>query len=233
MRPIERGPIPNDNNGRPKVYANYVNARRDLIDRMGQYCAYCNQKLPASLAVEHVQPKVLIPNLRLEWTNFLLGCTNCNSTKKNKPVLISDFIWPDIHNSHLAFKYNPDGTVEVSPSLDNSLKQKAQNMLDLVGLQKYPNTPADSDRRWKNRLDTFLRANEALKLYISASAKGAEAEFTEVLAQWAADCGFFSIWIVVFDAYPNIKRAIATAFKGTAMSAFDQNMNPVKRATEL
>lgn len=92
MRPVTRGPRPLNPDGTPKTYATYGAARRDLIECMGQYCSYCNQKLPASLAIEHVQPKALVPALRLEWDNFLLGCTNCNSTKSDNPVDLRDFI---------------------------------------------------------------------------------------------------------------------------------------------
>ncbi|MEP7375997.1 MAG: HNH endonuclease [Chitinophagaceae bacterium] len=81
MRPVARGPRPKDLSGNDVTFTSYGNARGALIERMGQYCSYCNQKLPASLAVEHVQPKDPVPALELEWTNFLLGCTNCNSAK--------------------------------------------------------------------------------------------------------------------------------------------------------
>src|SRR5664280_2710916 len=118
MRPIERGPRPLDENGDPKIYTDYSYARRDLIDRMGQYCSYCNQRLPASLAVEHIQPKDPVPVLKLEWTNFLLGCTNCNSTKGATPIMLNDYLWPDIHNTHLAYIYKDDGTVDINPLLD-------------------------------------------------------------------------------------------------------------------
>jgi hypothetical protein len=44
-------------------------------------------RLEASLAVEHVLPKKpegvteIIKSRELDWENFLLACTNCNSTK--------------------------------------------------------------------------------------------------------------------------------------------------------
>lgn len=233
MRPIERGSIPKDKYGNDKVYTSYGNARRDLIDRMGQYCAYCNQKLPASLAVEHVQPKVSNPTLELEWSNFVLGCTNCNSTKGKKEVDIIDYLWPDIHNTHLAFKYTPDGKIDVHPALTGVLKTKATEMLKLVGLQKYPNNPTASDRRWLNRKDAFVKANAALKLYQSASAKGAASEFEEMLGILASDNGFFSIWMDVFNAYPSAKRQIIDSFTGTANTCFDTDFNPIYRTGEL
>jgi len=235
MRPIERGPVPLKKDGTDKVYTSYGNARRDLIERMGQYCAYCNQKLPASLAVEHVQPKVSNPHLKLEWTNFVLGCTNCNSTKGKKEVNLEEYLWPDVHNTHVAFKYTSDGKIDVNPDLPTSLKTKAKNMLDLVGLQNYPNTPTASDRRWINRKDAFIKAEMALKLYEKAISNGHDSavQFEKVFGLWASDNGFFSIWMNVFKDYPSVKNEIIKSFTGTANNCFDKDFNPVYRTAEL
>lgn len=233
MRPVERGSRPSNPDGTPKTYSSYANARRDLIDRMGQYCAYCNHKLPASLAVEHVQPKALEPELELEWDNFLLGCTNCNSIKGDKPVELTDFLWPDVHNTHLAYDYTPDGKVSIKPSISGKIKVKAQNLLDLVGIQKYPNEPTASDRRCQNRKETFVKATAALLLYTQASAKGAADEFEDILGWWASDNGFFSIWMQIFNAHPSVKRKITAAFKGTAPNCFDEEHKAIKRTIEL
>lgn len=86
MRPVERGPA-------PRTYTKYGDAIGDLEERLGIYCSYCERRLPISLAIEHVVPKDLHPELEVEWTNFLLACSNCNSVKGNKPVDIDDFIY--------------------------------------------------------------------------------------------------------------------------------------------
>ena len=233
MRPVNRGQCPVEDDGSVRVYTSYGNARRDLIDRMGQYCSYCNQKLPASLAVEHVRPKSLNPELELEWDNFLLGCTNCNSTKGDKPVDLNDYVWPDVHNTSLAFTYSSDGKVHIKDQLEDNIRRRAQNLLNLVGLEKYEDKPTDSDRRWKNRKTTFHKAEEALKLFESAKDKGAEQEFTVLIGLWATDNGFFSIWIQVFSDYPNVKKEIINSFKGTATDAFDDNADAVQRTPDL
>lgn len=232
MRPVERGPRPLNSDGTPKMYSAYSHARKDLIERIGQYCAYCNQKLPASLAVEHVQPKVLVPHLELEWENFVLGCTNCNSIKGDRPVHLTEFLWPHVHNTHLAIIYTPDGKVHVNDSLPADLQRKAQNVLDLVGLQKYPNNPTASDRRWINRKEAFVKANTALVLYSRAIAKGAANEFEKLLGSWAADNGFFSVWLTVFNNYPAVKKEIIHAFVGTA-PCFDEQAQAINRTEEL
>lgn len=232
MRPIERGPRPLNADGSPMTFSTYGNARRDLIDRMGQYCAYCNQKLPSSLAVEHVKPKSLEPDLELEWDNFLLACTNCNSIKGDTSINLNHFIWPDVHNTHLAFVYSSDGKVKVNPSLSAPLKIKALELLDLVGLQKYPNNPTASDRRWLNRKDAFVKASTALFLYTQAAAKGAAGEVEQILGFLASENGFFSIWMQIFDAHPTVKKEIVNAFIGTA-NCYDSDFKPVNRTAEL
>lgn len=233
MRPVERGAPPTKADGTPKNYSSYGTARADLIERMGQYCSYCNQKLPASLAVEHVRPKILDPALTLEWDNFLLGCTNCNSSKGDTPVTLDQYLWPDLHNTHLAFDYTADGKVNVKAGLAAETTKKAQNLLKLVGLQKYPRTATASDRRWLNRKDAFTKADAAMRLYLSAASKGAAPEFEEALGLWASDNGFFSIWMSVFDAYPGAKRRIAEAFTGTAPNSLNADFTFRNRTAEL
>jgi uncharacterized protein (TIGR02646 family) len=232
MRPIERGPWPTDKAGKPKVFSSYQQARGDLIARVGQYCSYCDQRLPASLAVEHILPKVLVPELEKSWENFLLGCTNCNSTKGDKPVAIDDFLWPHLHNTHLAFFYSADGRVHVHPDLDAEQKLKAQSLLRLVGLQNYPEDPTVSDRRWTNRRDAFVHAHTIRLLYQKAIENASATEFTSLLGITASLSGFFSVWMQVFEDYPDAKRAIISAFPGTA-ACFDNNGNAEKRTEVL
>lgn len=234
MRPVDRGPSPIGNDGNPIIYTDYKQARGELIRRMGEYCSYCNQKLPASLAVEHVQPKKHVPALRLDWNNFLLGCVNCNSYKGYAPINLNDFVWPDIHNTHLAFKYNDDGTVDISDTItDVDLRRRIQNTLDLVGLQTYNDSREASDRRWKNRRDAIRKARRALELFRIAATKGAENEAAEFVAAWAPDSGFFSVWLDIFDPYPEVKRALIRAFAGTSMVSFDAQFRAIPRTTEL
>lgn len=233
MRPVRRGPRPVDSAGKPVQFSQYGHARGALIENMGQYCSYCNQKLPASLAVEHVQPKTPVPHLKLEWTNFLLGCTNCNSTKGDKLIDLEDYLWPDVHNTHLAFEYHEDGTIDVAPGLPASVARRAQNTLALVGLQKYSDDQSASDRRWKNRKDAYNKAKTALELFKQANQKGAGTEAARLVAGWAPDSGFFSIWFKVFDKFPIVKTALINGFTGTAPDAFDVHANPTSRTNVL
>src|SRR5438270_11942067 len=99
MRPVNRGAHPVNADGSRRKWTKYEEARGQLIERLGGYCSYCEMRLPASLAVEHVIPKSLAPKKRLQWDNFLLACTNCNFSKGNKPVVLHKFVWPDRENT--------------------------------------------------------------------------------------------------------------------------------------
>src|SRR4051794_30755826 len=100
MRPVNRGPAG------PQPYANYQAAKPELVNRLGTYCSYCERRIPTNLAVEHIQPKGLPQYAHLinEWTNFLLGCVNCNSAKATTPVEIDDYYFPDRDNTFSAFE---------------------------------------------------------------------------------------------------------------------------------
>ena len=179
MRPVERGPA-------PRVYRDYGDAIDDLAARLGRYCSYCERRLPASLAVEHMAPKSLHPDRELEWDNFLLGCTNCNSVKNDKDVSDEEALWPDRHNTILAIAYTRGGFAGTAAGLGLDLERRARRLIDLVVLDRhdaagYPE-PAKNDNRWAQREEIwnvaeFCRSNfeaswqsrEALSLVATAA----------------------------------------------------------------
>ncbi len=237
MRPVDKKNPPTDDQGVERKYLKYTEAREDLIRHIGQFCSYCNVFLPASLAVEHVQPKSIVPELEIEWSNFLLACTNCNATKGNKTIKMEDYYWADIHNTHIPFLYYEDGRVEINDELNEEEKAKAQKTLDLVGLQKYPSTKEAADRRWKNRIEAFKKAIETRKLLDNIPAIMADLyqQAIVVIADSAHSTGFFSVWYKVFDKYPEVKATLIHRFEGTDKKAFDENNNflPIKRTEEM
>lgn len=226
MRPVTRGVCPLDGNGDPKTYSKYANARGDLIERLGQYCSYCGQRLGASLAVEHVQPKALYPHLRLEWTNFLLACTNCNSTKGSLDVQMDDYYWPHIDNTFLAFEYSLGGYIATAPALTDSQTTRAEAMIELTGLNKTPeNAPAASDRRWLNRSETWdlaVRSKGRLSACDDLSMK-------ELVTELAVAQGFWSVWMTVFHDDTDMLQRLIDAFPGTCTDCFDADCNPIER----
>lgn len=92
MRPVDKGAA-------PAVYTRYQDAGPDLQVRIGDYCNYCERQIETNLAVEHVRPKSHVAALRTDWTNFLLACVNCNSSKGDTPVNLPDYFWPDADNT--------------------------------------------------------------------------------------------------------------------------------------
>lgn len=226
MRPISKGLVPVDENGAQIVFTKYARSRRYLIDRIGEFCSYCERKIEANLAVEHVQPKATNPALALEWDNFLLGCTNCNSTKGDKSVVLTDFVWPDMDNTFEYFEYNDTGIVHVSPLIqDPQLRQRIQNMLDLVGLQKHPPQVGTvawqeaSDRRFEHRLGAWKDANIYKEMYENATNDIREG-MKPLLVELISHQGFWSIWMSVFKDFQEIQLAFAQAIVGTNISYF-------------
>ena len=109
MRRVDRGPHPLDDGNGPKRFHPYNKAKSDLLERIGEYCSYCERT--GDLHVEHVVSRCRRPELAEEWTNFLLGCTNCNGIKSNRNHSRDGYIWPDRDDTEAAFEYLPDGIV--------------------------------------------------------------------------------------------------------------------------
>ena len=82
MRSVQRGPRPTGNDGSRISFRQYRQAKDHLIERIGEYCSYCERC--GDLHVEHVIPKSKAKDLETEWSNLLLGCGNCNGRKSNK-----------------------------------------------------------------------------------------------------------------------------------------------------
>lgn len=223
MRPVTRGPAPRD-------YRRYGEAIGDLETVLGTYCSYCERRLPVSLAVEHVVPKSLVPELETVWDNFLLGCTNCNSVKLDQPTNKRDFLWPDVDNTLRAYLYSKGGFVTVADGLTRTMKRKASKLMELVGLNRHGTeghpAPAPRDKRWQQRNDAWDAAVLA-KSRLEALGDDPAAQDLVVLA--AEGFGFFSVWMTVFADHAVLKQRLIQTFKGTAADCFDVNANVVSR----
>lgn len=224
MRPVERGMA-------PAVYTNYQDAGPDLQGRLGDYCSYCERQIETHLAVEHVQPKDPVPALRNEWTNFLLSCVNCNSSKGANPVVIADYLWPDLDNTMLAFEYGTGGIVSASSHLPTALHAKAWQSILLTGLDKDPGNPdlarlpTSKDRRWLRRLEAGQLAERSRQRLSQNDAP----ELREQIIETALARGMFSIWYHAFVGDLDMRRRLREAFMGTAVVCFDPNEDPLPR----
>ncbi len=223
MRPVKRGDAPNS-------YSRYQEAIGDLEGCLGRYCSYCERRFQVSLAVEHVVPKSLDRTRELDWNNFLLGCVNCNSVKGAKPTNEMDFFWPDRDNTLLAIDYKPGGLVEVKATLTDDQKQKAERLIDLVGLDRHPGQPAakqpaERDKRYMDREEVWKLAQSKRE----ALARNNNDDFRIVIADLAKAEGFFSVWMTVFHDEPDMRRRFFEGLIGTAKNCFDANWNCVAR----
>lgn len=226
MRPVHRGGSP-----RAGDFDHYRDAFEPLVSRLGLYCSYCERRIPTNLAVEHIQPKDLPSYRHLErrWENFLLGCVNCNSTKGDKDVVLSDVLLPDRDNTAAAFSYREDGRLEVRSGLTPAGRTKAEATLALVGLDKRVNAITDPDgvliatERMSQRMETWLVAEESR----SDLATNPTDAFRRQVARTAIATGHFSIWMTVFAADAGMRGILIDSFPGTAADCFDPNGNPI------
>jgi uncharacterized protein (TIGR02646 family) len=226
MRPVQRGDA-------PRTYERYQDAIGDLEERLGSYCSYCERRLPVSLAVEHVTPKSVVPELETEWSNFLLGCTNCNSVKGDKETNAQGFFWPDRDNTLRAFQYRVGGVVETTAGLDEEGTGKANSLRDLVGLDRHPlaprgRRPARRDKRWKDREQVWTMA-ERQKATLERLPEAVWPEVRSLILDTAAGYGFFSVWMTVFAGDRDIRLGLIARMFGTAADCFDADGLPVPR----
>lgn len=230
MRPIERGPIPVDDDGNTIQFIKYKESRGHLLQRFGSYCSYCERFLGGDIAVEHIQPKKHEPGLALEWNNFLLACRNCNSIKNATPINLNDYYWADQHNTFRAFTYGEDGLISVNNNLAESLKEKAKRTLKLTGLDRTPNNdphlnPENSDRRWDERRTAWGRAVRAKNRLQRRNT----VDMIEQIIETALATGFWSVWMTIFDDDADMLRRLIHEIPGTCRSCFDGNSKPIER----
>ncbi len=229
MRPVEKKIWIEKNLEIDKQYSPYGNAKDDLIDNLGKYCSFCEVPVPpkSSLEVEHVQPKSLPKYFHLEksWSNFLLGCKNCNSVKSKQDVVFSELHLPHKNNTALSFQIKEGGLIEISDTINVLEKQKALNTLNLVGIDRRPKHPQYSkkDDRWQNRYEAWNLAKIYLEKYKNKLVN------IDTIIDLAIIKGFFSVWMTVFENDPAIRQALINNFKGTAKTCFDMNTSPVNR----
>jgi uncharacterized protein (TIGR02646 family) len=222
MRPVDKGLA-------PAIYAQYRDAEPDLRARLGDYCSYCERQIETHLAIEHIQPKSLVPALATAWANFLLSCVNCNSCKGNAVVNLPDYFWPDADNTLRAFTYVRGGLIEPDASLIPALAAKAAATIQLVGLNRFPGSaggePTLADQRWLRRQQVWVKAEWCRDLLALQDT----IHIRELIVELATARGEFSIWWTVFSADIDMRRRLREAFLGTHGASFDANEDRVPR----
>jgi len=223
MRPVDKG-------GAPAAYAKYQDAGFDLQGRLGDYCSYCERQIETHLAIEHVQPKSHVPSLSTEWSNFLLGCVHCNSSKGDTLANLLDYLWPDSDNTLRALEYSRGGLVEPNRTLPLLVQTKARATIELTGLDKHPGSPGrqptSSDKRWLRRFEAWQLAEKNRQRLASNNSE----EVRELIIENALGRGMFSIWWTVFAGEVDMRRRLRQAFLGTDPASFDATENVQSRA---
>lgn len=231
MRPVQRGASP-----QTEDFADYQDAKPELVARLGLYCSFCERRIPTLLAVEHIRPKSKYPQLAGRWDNFLLACVNCNSTKGDEYVQPAAMLLPDRDNTFAALHYSPDGSVQASPALhDAGLQSLAEATLALTGLHRpAPNTPDAQGQqvaldRQSQRMQVWLMAQIAHDEL--AEAPDHELLRRSIVRQALAE-GFFSVWMTVFADDADMRQRLVTHFPGTQGSGcFDpSDASPISPA---
>lgn len=155
--------------------------------------------------MEHVVPKSVDDDLEKEWSNFLLGCVNCNSRKLNKNDSRDGYLWPDTDDTFGAFVYRSGGRVSVKDGLAPDENREASAQFDLVGLG---GMGTRTDRRRHKRRRAWDQAVEARKLISDNDSR--------ILAvRLASGIGFFSVWMAVFHDDEDMRQRLVDAFPGT------------------
>lgn len=234
MRPIQKWAVghinPKTNEVIAEHYRPYGLAKENLEDNLGAHCAYC-EAWTTNPEIEHIIPKHQVPLKETLWENLLLACDRCNGkdNKSNKSVeeTFTSIYFPHKHNTFKAFNYGEGGLVSINSFLINSQRLKAEALMNLVGLDKYPKNPkyADlkNDKRWMHRDHAWENAQRNLRKY-EAGERAADS-----IAHLAAQRGFFSVWFTVFKAHQDVKAALIRHFRGTATNCFDTDFNPINR----
>lgn len=201
----------------------YVDARSLLIERLGDYCSYCER--PTVHAIEHVLPweatQAGSQHTRLEtsWTNFLLTCHKCNIFKakrqdatpyNNRLQARERYYWPDTDNTFRAYQYHRTGDVVAHPRLNTTEAAKATATLAIFGFEK-------DDLRKHRRADAWVCAELQLGVWTRAPTE----QTLDVIMSSAGLSGHWSIWYTVFAAHPRVLARLNKVFPGTARSCFD------------
>jgi len=217
MRPVSKGKVPYEyTNGQP-----YGKAVGGLSARIGKYCSYCERRLNNGIEVEHIQAKDIHDALERVWSNFLVSCKNCNSTKSKKDPALSDWLIPDRDNTAAAFSYRKDGVIEVV--VGGVVKSCAEKTLDLMNLNKEVRRVLDEqgnllalDRRTQ-RLEAWVAAERWSTRYASNQS----ADLQDAIIEIVKLSGFFSIWMQAFTGFPDMRRKFIENFPGTEVSCYD------------
>ncbi len=213
MRPVDKSRY----TANQDEYNPYGLAKPHLFLALGPYCSYCEREgFSSALDVEHIEDKDAHPDKETLWTNFLLGCKNCNSINGTTEIDFNNIILPHLQDTFIPFEYLESGYIKIKDSVTDPLKTKVDNLISLVGLDRRPGIARYStkDTRWQERKQVWEISNKFKQKYIDGKC---DVETIVILSQ---SLGFWSIWMNCFDNYNEVKRALIDNHLGTQLNFF-------------
>ncbi|MNI24311.1 HNH endonuclease [compost metagenome] len=239
MRPLDKGPVPSDENDVAITVNDYDLWRKHLINRIGYYCVYCNQTLSHNLQVEHVVPKNppvgYVPGDPLAWENMLLACGPCNRAKWNTPIDFSRYYFPEENNTLLPFSveqhenYPESAIVIPSDNLDGNQIGKSVATIQLMDLNVIDQRDRIVDIRHLKRKDAMNAVEVTYHLYQETKTNnpGSLNDFAKLIALNLKCIGFFGMWFRKFKDEPIVLEALLDneVIPGTAQCCFDTDNN--------
>ena len=204
-------------------YIPYSTAKPILVANFGRFCSYCEDAFHQNrdLEVEHIHPKCKqkYKNQENDWENFLLSCSTCNGNgnKGKKDVSFDNCHFPHVNNTFLSLKYMDGGVVVVNPDLSGISKQKAQTLIELVGLDKSPKTSTMGDARWHKRSTDWKLAQRYLVKYDNGNVD------VDTIIDLVRSRGGWSIWFTVFRGRDDVLFHLISDIQGTCKECFDSN----------
>jgi uncharacterized protein (TIGR02646 family) len=202
------------------------------VNRLGEYCSYCERWIASGVHVEHKKPKNDYPEAQYLWSNFLLACGNCNSGKGYGKLDLNDYLWPDCDNTFRAFIYDSEGRVLPKTIYSHAINEKIKQTWTMLGLNKHPDqfiqgnqVPSEKDRRWLQRKQAWQKA-EKRKQDLAVNDTPTR---REEIVEMACERGFFSVWLTVFEDDQDLKIRLIKAFAGTSSECFDSKGTPLAR----
>ena len=162
------------------------------------------------MAVEHKLPKKHHSQLERVWTNLLLACVNCNSSKGTRQSTAPAPLWPDEDNTFAAFEYRRSGRIRLRADLDENEGARGAKLLNLLGLDLEP-MHSRSDHRWTDRLEVWRLADQCRQ----DLAHNDTPEMRHSIVKVATAHGCFSIWMAAFEGDIRMQQTINLAFPGS------------------
>jgi len=233
MRPLDKSL----KTGKDRIFKPWNKAKILLVKELGSFCSYCEKPVNrSSLHIDHIFAKGIrldsgkfkYDDLRYDWNNFLLICSNCNSIKSNKDVEVIEPFLPHKNNLvHFIF-VGEGGLINIKENLSIINKEKTQKFIDLVGLDREPSHPeySEFDDRWENRLEAVDKAQRYYKKYTSIPSE----TDIETIVQLAKSSGYFSVWYYQFINHKevleslihglNVNHQLIIPFLGTHKDSF-------------